>query len=228
VILKQAVVSAAVIALVLALCGAALADNYTYRRTAQDDATAASITVKRGAFPITLQLTGGRVKPDETPNTDTCNGRTPKQSDLVVTGDAETRYSSKATGIATIDSQVTLLRTSAMVKTDFARQLPTLTRACTTQQAKQEHLTLLSWKKLGAARCTCDYSTSVTFETKTSTPGVDLLWVMTVMRRGRVEASVVTALAKPTSDAQNLTLRGALGIQGLAIKAVSSRFATAA
>jgi hypothetical protein len=228
VIRKQVAVSAAVIALVLVLCGAALADNYTYRRTSRDDATAASITVKRGVFPTTLQLTGGRVKPDETPNTDTCNGRTPKQSDLVVTGDAETRYSSKTTGIATIDSQVTLLESAAMVRTDFARQLPTLTRSCTVQQAKQEHLKLLSWKKLGAARCTCDYSTSITFETKTATPGVNLLWIMTVMRRGRVEASVVTAVAKPTSDSQNLTLRGALGIQGLAIKAVSSRLAAAA
>jgi hypothetical protein len=226
--MRKATISAAVIVLVLALCGAALADNYTYRRTAKDDATAASITAKLAAFPASLQLTGGRVKPDETPNTDTCNGRTPKQSDLVVTGDAETRYSSKASGVATIDTQVSLFKAASMVKTDFARQLPTLTRSCTTQEAKQEHLTLLSWKKLGSARCACDYSTSITFETGTASPTVHLVWVMTVMRRGRVEASVVTALAKPTSDAQNLTLRGALGVQGLAVKAISSRLAAAA
>ena len=224
---KQAAVSAALAALVLVLCGAALADNYTYHRTARDDATAGSIAVARGAFPASLRLTGGRVKPDETPDTDSCNGRVPKESDLVVTGDAETRYSSRTSGIVMIDSQVTLLATGAMVKTDFARQLPTLTRSCSLQEAKQEHLELVSWKRLGAARCACDYSMSFTFETGTGQPTVHLLWVGTVMRKGRVEASVLTAVVKGTSDAQNLALRSALGLQGLAIKAISSRLSAA-
>jgi hypothetical protein len=227
VIRKQAAISAALVALVLVLCGAAFADNYTFRRTAHDDAIAASIATPKSAFPASLALAGGRVKPDETPNTDTCNGRVPKQSDLVVTGDAETRYSSKSSGIAMVDSQVTLLETAAMVKTDFARELPTLTRACSLQEAKQEHLQLVSWTRLGPARCACDYSMSFTFETGTGQPTIHLLWVGTVMRKGRVEASVLTAVVKRTSDTQNLALRSALGLQGLAVKAVASRFPAA-
>ncbi len=223
---NRAAASLAAAALVLALCGAALADNYSYHRVARDDASAAALTLKRSDLPASLRLTGGRVKPDETPNTETCNGYSPKESDLVVTGDAATRYSNKAAGILGVYSQVQLMKTSAMAATDVVRGARMLSRACSAQSAKSEHLKLLSFKSLGRATCACDFSDSITFETGTPNAAIHTLWVFTVMRRGRVEASLITGVGKSSADTQNLALRAALGIQGLAVKAISTRLAS--
>lgn len=214
--------------LVFAVCGAALADNYRYERTAHDDAAAAAVALKPSDFPAQFALRGGPTKPDETPDHDSCYGYRPKESDLVVTGDAETKYANAKAGIVSIDSQVELLKTRAMTATDFARSLPMLSSRCMFTIAKQEHIHLVgSWLMLGAARCVCDQSASFSFETTTARKNLHLLWILTVMRRGRFESFVMTALAKSTADTRNATFRDALVVQGLAIKAVSERLAVA-
>jgi len=224
---RRAAASAAAIGLVLALCGAAVADNYSYHRTARDDATAAAIAVKGTDLPAAFRLAGGRVKPDESASTDTCNGYSPKESDLVVTGDAATRYSNKAAGVLAVYSEVQLMKTTAMAATDVSRGVRMLSRTCSMQQVKSEHLELVSYKSLGRATCACDFSDSITFETATKSSAINTLWVFTVMRHGRIEASVITAVGKSSTDTRNIALGAALGLQGLAVKAISGRFAAA-
>ena len=222
---KQVAVAFGTATLVLALCGVALADNYSYHRNAHDDGTAASIVVRGSDLPATFRLTGGRVKPDETADNTTCNGYRPKESDLVVTGDAATRFSNKAAGILGVYSQVQLMKTNSMAATDVTRSVRMLSRECSAEEAKSEHLKMVSFKSLGPATCACDYSESITFETATTNAAIHTLWVFTVMRHGRIEASVITGVGKSANDTQNLALGAALGIQGLAVKAVSARFA---
>jgi hypothetical protein len=204
---------------VLALCGTALADNYDYQRVPRDNAAAAAITIRAADLPKQLRLTGGRIKPDETPNSDSCNGYRPKAADLIVTGDAETRYTDHRA--ITVDSQVEFLKTATMAAEDVKRQLPLLAAACSKQVAAQEHVKLFSYKVLGPARCPCDDSLSLVIETATKNPAVHLLMIVTVMRRGRIEASVMTGVGRSTTDKSNLALRDAVAIQNLAISALA-------
>jgi hypothetical protein len=89
---KRSALSGLAVVLLLSVCGAALAENYTFKRTKAGDALAASLTLRKTDPPGQLGLTGGWIKPDETPNTDSCNGYTPEEHDLAVVGDAETSF----------------------------------------------------------------------------------------------------------------------------------------
>src|SRR5262249_31979312 len=129
-----------VVAFVVALdaCCTAYADNYTFKRTAAGDAVAGSMTLRKADFPAQLGLSGGRVKPDESPNVDSCNGYAPKKRDLVVTGDAESQFHDGA-GSVVADSQVQLFRSAAMAATDVRRGRRMLAPSCQAHAAKQEH-----------------------------------------------------------------------------------------
>jgi len=102
------------------LCaGSALADNYQYRFVGADQAAARHIVLQPSDLPALSSWKGGFVKPDETRSNDRCNGYLPKESDLVVTGDKETRYSLNG---FTIDTQASVFRSATMVATDWSRQ----------------------------------------------------------------------------------------------------------
>jgi hypothetical protein len=218
---KRALCSAVTLLVGLALAGAALADNYKFHRFPGDDALAAAIVVKEADAPTGLKLTGGPTKPDETPNTDSCNGKLPKESDLTVTGDAATDYTGKA---VEVHSQVQLFKTAAMAATDVRRQMPMLrSPACGLETAKRHHLELLSYTPLGRARCACDDSESISFETPTKKANLHVFFIFTAMRRGRVEATIMTGVGKSTSDKNFVAVREALVIQGSEILAVSKR-----
>lgn len=221
---RRTTVAMVTFVLVLLVCGAAYADNYTYRRTGAGDAAAASITVRKGDLPAQLRLTGGRVEPDETPNNDSCNGYRPKESDLVVVGDAESRFHDSAHS-AVIDSQATLFQTTAMAAADVRRGKRMLAPACQAQEARQEHVKMVSYSLLGHPRCSCDFAISVMLETKSPSPNLDELSILTAVRKGRFEALVVTSVGKSTNDPQHAqsALRTALAVQGLALKAVLAR-----
>lgn len=221
---SRLVVGAISLVVVLTLCAAAFADNYTYKRTAADDDAAASVTLRKTDFPAQLRLTGGRVKPDETPSNDSCNGYRPKESDLVVSGDAESRFHDSTRSIV-VDSQAQLFRTAAMAATDVRRGQPMLSSACQAQAAKQEHVKLVSYSNLGHPRCSCDFGVSVMLEAKTSHPGLDTLSILTAVRKGRVEASVITTVGKSTANTQSgeTAVQTALAVQGLALKALFAR-----
>lgn len=85
--------------------------------TAADQAAARAAVVTRS--DLGPGWTGGAKKPAAPSNPD-CGGYSPKQSDLVITGDAETDY--KQPGLE-IDSEAQVLRTARMVALDWQRSV---------------------------------------------------------------------------------------------------------
>lgn len=219
---------AVMLAVALLVCGVAQADNYTYKRTRSGDSMVGSMTLRKSDFPAQLRLIGGRVKPDETPSADSCNGYVPKESDLVVTGDAESRFHDSAKTMV-VDSEVSSFESSAMAATDVLRGKRMLAPACQVQAAKQEHVKLVSYKILGRPSCSCNFSVSVMLEAKTSNPKLNLLLIITAVRKGRLEATVTTTVGETTNSAQSseTALGTALEMQGLALKATLPRVGAA-
>lgn len=194
----------ALFAAALVATGAAAAENYQFKIVAKDKAKAAASVATRADLGGLPGWTGGAVKPDRSPetNADRCNGYLPKQSDLVVTGDAETKFSFQGT---TIDTQIQILRTPAMVATDWHRSMEVpdyvscARKQFGSQLPKSEHL--ISFAKL-------PYST---FGTKSaayralisvSSAGGSIRVAVDVIAfyRGRTEATVVISGAAPTSS----------------------------
>jgi len=216
--------TAAALVLALLVCAAAYAENYTFKRTKAGDATVGAMTLRKTDFPASFGLTGGRVKPDETPNNDTCNGYLPKEHDLVITGDAESRFHDSARSVI-VDSQVSMFQSTAMATTDVQRSKRMLAAACQAQAAKQEHVELVSFSVLGRPKCSCDFGVSVMLETKTAQANLDDLTIVTAIQKGRFEAVVFTDAGKLTNNPQSAAAatRAALALQGLAVKTVLTR-----
>jgi hypothetical protein len=222
--LRKSLVAAVALLLVLLVCGAALAENYTFQRTKTGDALARALMLRKTDLPVQFRLIGGRIKPDETPNTDSCNGYIPKERDLVVVGDAETGLHNSERSVL-VDSQVQVFQSTAMAATDVQRGVRMLTPSCQAEQAKQEHVKLVSYSVLGRPKCTCDFGVSVVLETKTARASLNNLTLVTAIRKGRVEASVITTVGKSTIDAQKgqAAAQTALIVQGIALKAALAR-----
>jgi hypothetical protein len=208
----------------LSVCAAAYAENYTFKRTTAGDTTVASMILRKADFPAQFRLTGGRGKPDETPNTDSCNGYTPKERDLVVVGDAESTFHNANRSVV-VDSQVSMFQTEAMAAADVQRSLRMITPACQAQAAKQEHVKLVRYALLGHPNCTCDYAISAMLETKTAHAGLNNLMIVTFIRQGRYEASLFTNVGKSTANATSAgqAAQTALIVQGTALKAFGPR-----
>jgi len=208
----------------LSVCAAAYAENYTYKRTTAGDATVASMILRKADFPAQFRLTGGRGKPDETGNTDSCNGYTPKERDLVVVGDAESTFHNANRSVV-VDSQVAMFQTEAMAAADVQRSLRMITPACQAQAAKEEHVKLVRYALLGHPNCTCDYAVSALLETKTAHVGLDNLMIVTFIRRGRYEATLFTNVGKSTANATSAgqAAQTALIVQGTALKVLVRR-----
>jgi hypothetical protein len=108
----------AVAALTLSLGGlASLADKEQIHLTAADQAFARATVLKKADLGTVGTWTGGSVKPD-LGSVPPCASFKPKQSDLVLTGAAETKF--KQPGIE-FDSEAQVLRTAQMVKLDWQR-----------------------------------------------------------------------------------------------------------
>ena len=225
-IVRRKSLAAAVVVFVVALAAsaAAYAENYTYKRTTAGDTTVASMILRKADFPAQLRLTGGRGKPDETPNTDSCNGYTPKERDLIVVGDAASTFHNANRSVI-VYSQVGMFQTAAMAAADVQRSLRMITPACQAQAAKQEHVKLVRYALLGRPNCACDYAISALLETKTAHAGINNLMIVTLMRKGRYEASVFTNVGKSTTSTQDATqaAQTALIVQGTALKAAIPR-----
>jgi hypothetical protein len=118
--------------LALACTGAALADDPTVRINAADQAKAESSLARLTDFGA--GWTGGPKTPSKltAPN---CPGFNPKESDLVVTGHAEARFTASRVGVVFgQDSQV--LESAEAVKTDFARTVTPKLPGCLAYQLK--------------------------------------------------------------------------------------------
>ncbi len=109
-----------VLAAALALAGAAAAattDHNQVKLTAADQAVAKKIVIK--SSDLGTGWSGGAVKPDLN-DALVCANYHPKQSDLVLTGAAESKYA--VTG-AQLDSVAQVFRTADMVTTDWHRSV---------------------------------------------------------------------------------------------------------
>jgi hypothetical protein len=115
---RFALVVLAVLVLVLTGTAAAVsADHNQVKLTAQDQAAAKRSVLRLADLGSTW--TGGYVKPDLN-DALVCANYHPKQSDLVLTGAAESKFS--VTG-AQLDSTAQVFRTPAMVETDWKRSV---------------------------------------------------------------------------------------------------------
>lgn len=145
---------ALLIGVVLACLGAtaALADNPTVRISKDDQARAVSALLKVTDFGA--GWTGGQTATSKLtqPN---CPGYDPKESDLIVTGHADARFSYRGAVIFDQDTQV--LANSQSVLTDFSRAIrPSLTSCLAyqlrgpSQKVRSVTVKQLTFPKLGS------------------------------------------------------------------------------
>jgi hypothetical protein len=103
----------------LTCAAAAAADNYQYNLLPGDQAVAKHVVLSRVDLPTLKLWKGGAVKPDETSTDLNChNGFQAKESDLTITGDAESKYDDHG---STVDTEAIVFKTAAMLKTDWRR-----------------------------------------------------------------------------------------------------------
>jgi hypothetical protein len=115
--------------------GAAVVDAPTVRITPADQARARAALLRRSDFGA--GWLGGPIKtsPLSPPN---CPGFDPKESDLVVTGHADARYT---TAGFELDQDVQVMQNAAAVQTDFARSVsPKLAKCLAYQLAKLKNV----------------------------------------------------------------------------------------
>jgi hypothetical protein len=101
----------------LALCTAAWADKEKVEIVAADQALAKNALVRLGDLGNPAGWSGGPTKPTP-PSSFTCGSYTAKQSDLVLTGNAASRWTHSG---LEIDSETQVLRTANMVALDWRR-----------------------------------------------------------------------------------------------------------
>jgi hypothetical protein len=118
--------------LALACTGAALADNPTVKINTADQAKADASLLRLKDFGV--GWTGGSTTRSKLTSPG-CPGFNPKESDLVVTGHADARFTNKSGGVVFgQDSQV--LESADAVKTDFARTIQPKLADCLAYQLK--------------------------------------------------------------------------------------------
>jgi hypothetical protein len=116
---------------------AAIVDAPTVRITPADQAKARAALLRR--TDLGAGWLGGAIKtsPLSPPN---CPGFDPKESDLVVTGHADARYTYKQGGLE-LDQDVQVMKDEAAVQTDFARSIsPKLAKCLAYQLAKLKNV----------------------------------------------------------------------------------------
>jgi hypothetical protein len=117
VVASKPLLATALIALVWT--AAALADNPTVRISSTDQAKAVAALLDKADFPVGWR--GGTTKPSSI-SSPSCPGFDPKESDLVVTGHADAKFTFPQGGVE-LDQDVQVLESIAAVQTDFARTI---------------------------------------------------------------------------------------------------------
>ena len=160
------------------------------RLNAADNALARAAVLRRADLGST-GWSGGSVKPDVS-STLSCPGYTPKQSDLVVTGAAETDF--RRTGLQ-LQSVAELLKTRAMVARDWRRTVADPRGSACLRHLLVKGLTrserLVSFRKLAfprLTRYTAAYRSVVSVRTQGTT--VPVLFDAVLVARGRTELTL--------------------------------------
>jgi hypothetical protein len=131
--------------LALVSTSVALGDNPTVKLSHDDQARAAAALLRKSDFGVGWR--GGRTKasPLKSPS---CPGFDPKESDLVVTGHADARYTFQQGGVE-VDQDVQVLINSGAVQKDFSRTIsPALGRCLAFQLRKSPNVVAVSVSKL--------------------------------------------------------------------------------
>jgi hypothetical protein len=187
-------------AVVVPMAAAAGLDRPQVRINAPDQAAAQFALVRKS--DLGSGWTGGPKKPDLS-STMSCPGYTPKQSDLVVTGAAETDF--QRPGVA-VQSIAQVVKTSSMVARDWQRTVLDPRAKClrytlAKQLTKQERI--VSFTKLGfphLARFTNAYRIEI--EVRAQGQKVRLTSDLIVIGRGRTELTL--SVTAPTVAEKNL------------------------
>ena len=111
--------AATAIALLAASAATAEGGREQIRFNAADQTAARATVLRRSDLGSTSGWTGGRVKPDLSPGP-TCPNYHPKQSDLVLTGAAQSSFRN---GPVAIGNQVQVMKTRRMVRLDWQREI---------------------------------------------------------------------------------------------------------
>jgi hypothetical protein len=134
VVAAKPLLAAALIGLVFTSTAlAAVVDAPTVRITPADQAKARAALLRRADFGA--GWLGGPIRtiPLSPPN---CPGFDPKESDLVVTGHADARYTFEQAGLE-LDQDVQVMTSPAAVQTDFARSVSPKLAKCLAYQLAQ-------------------------------------------------------------------------------------------
>ena len=199
----------------------AAADDYTRAIDARDQAAAKAAVLRKsdfGAFPVT----GGATKPD-TSGGARCSYYNPKESDLVLTGEAESLFRGS---LLEVRADVSVLRSAGMVATDWNRSFaPSGFMRCMRELAqkgmgssgKVVSVARLPFPKVGARTYAFRVVTDVTASGQKLRMMVDFV----VFSQGRAEALLSTTAP--------LSLRTALRPVEIALaRAMAARLAPTA
>lgn len=177
---------------------AAVADKEQHKFTAADQAAARSAIVQKGDLSSTSGWTGGAKKPDLSP-APTCANYNPKQSDLVLTGAAESEW--KNVGFD-LDTEAQVLQTAHMVALDWQRTVDDPAAIACTKQHVQQNLNSGTVKFVSFKRITFPkigtyaraYLTSITVTSNGQTVPVSIEDIL--MAHKRTEFTITSTAAQ--------------------------------
>ena len=177
--------------LALACTGAALADNPTVKINTADQAKADASLIRLKDFGV--GWTGGPTTPSKL-TAPSCPGFNPKESDLVVSGHSEARFTYKSGGVI-FDQDSQVLASSDAVKTDFARTITPKLADCLAYQWKSSksakvvsvHVRALGLPRIG--NISAAYRATVVIQTPTART-VTIVSDYVFFGQGRFEFSI--------------------------------------
>lgn len=184
---------ASVVTVMLATAAGALAgegNKEKIRFNAADQASARAAVLRKSDLGSAQGWTGGARKPDLSGN-ESCPNFDPKQSDLVLTGAAETEFSQ---GALSLDSEAQVLATARMVRLDWRRVVlaPGLL-PCLRSQAAPAGMKVASIRRIPFPHV-ATYTAAIRFVTDVTASGsaVRVFVDIVLVGRGRTEITLRT------------------------------------
>ncbi len=191
--MRVAVVSSAVGILALVSVLAAAAGSVPAIKTnPADQAAAQAAMIRLGDLRPSGAWKGGAVKPTHTPVV--CPNFNPKQSDLVVTGEAQSQWGSSG---ALVTASTDVLRSSSMVRLDWQRSMKKAGFVCALNSGGAVNI---STSEVAVPKLTPWTSAfRATYEPKFSASSTRLVVELVAVGSGRSEITVAEFRAMPTS-----------------------------